>query len=282
MRETDFRPLPTARLERAGAVPVGRMPLVYRGLAAGWPAVTTWSFARLAAQLPESAVELVVGNREREATRFVSSKLRHYVASLGEAGRGVSADAAYLKEFDLLKAVPSLRTDLRHRHLIASRSLRSIRSWMGPAGVRTGLHCDRLDNLAVQVIGRKRWLLVRPGTVERLGAVSSKYDAWARLASEGAHALAERCGSTDDFFIVDLEPGDVLQLPAGWWHEVSNLTAGVLLAAFHGPPVQVLARWAWVSSRDRLHRAGWLAPGDCTCHRGSRPKDGEASMAAEG
>ncbi|MBP5910640.1 hypothetical protein F3K40_42845 [Streptomyces sp. LBUM 1478] len=61
-------------------------------------------------------------------------------------------------------------------------SVTSCGTWIGPALARTGLHHDLLDNLAVQITGRKRFYLARPGTVERAGALSVKYDAWARLS----------------------------------------------------------------------------------------------------
>jgi hypothetical protein len=239
-------------------------PSVARGLADAWPAVLDWSFPTLASRVAAIPVELVVGNRENGATRFARSSLRHYLASLdGEAPR------AYLKEFDLLKVVPGLRGDVRHAELLPRFSLHALRSWIGPAGTGTGLHYDYLDNLAVQVLGTKRWRLVRAGAVERLGAVSGKYDPWAVLSSRSAGELAA-AGEAGDFLAVDLRPGDVLRVPAGWWHETSNLTASLMIGGFFGPPPRVLARLAWVSARDLRHRLGWHARGDCTCHAPDR------------
>ena len=86
------------------------------------------------------------------------------------------------------------------------------------------------------------------------------------LSSASAGELAERGGASDHFFEVDVGPGDALHIPAGWWHEVVNLTPSILLGGFHGPRVAVLARWAWIGARDAAHRAGWFARGHCTCH----------------
>jgi lysine-specific demethylase 8 len=116
----------------------------------------------------------------------------------------------------------------------------------------------------VQVLGRKRWRLVRPGTVERLGAVSSKYDAWAVLSSCSVEHLVQRGAPAQDLFEVETGPGDVLHIPAGWWHEVLNLSPAVLFGGFHGPFATVLARWVWVSGRNARHR--WGLGRDCTCH----------------
>lgn len=247
-------------------------PSVFRGMAAHWPAVQHWSFARLAERAPDVQIKLVAGNRERGRTCFIHSTLGSYLASLEESHdqRNQADQALYLKEFDLLDTIPALRQDLRHADLFVPGSTFSLQSWIGPAHARTGLHYDYLDNLAVQIVGRKRFYLVRAGTVERMHAVAGKYDSWARLATCTAQELAARAEThtetQDNFFVVDLEPGDVLHVPAGWWHEVLNLTPCILFGGFHGLRAQVAARWAWVQSRDLLHRLGWLGHGNCTCH----------------
>jgi len=190
-------------------------PTVFRGLAADWPAVRGWDFARLATLVPDVSVSLVAGNRERGSTRFVDATSRAYLESLQGHGE-LAGQTLYLKEFDLLGAVPELRNDLKHAEIFPNGVTRSLQSWIGPAGARTGLHYDYLDNLAVQIIGEKRFYLVRPGTVERLGAVARKYDSWATLPNAGAMELAARDSAPDDFFVVDLAPGDVLFVPAGF------------------------------------------------------------------
>jgi hypothetical protein len=267
MNDTIFRPVTEATWRETPSAAPCADPVVFRGLAAGWPAVRHWSFDGLSSQVSDQPVQLVDGNREKDATRFVPSTLHNYLQSL-QAPPTTNRPHPYLKEFDLLKAAPALRKDLPHEELLPRRHLRSLRSWIGPAGASTGLHYDYLDNLAVQVLGVKRWRLARPGTVERMNAVSTKYDSWAVLSSSKAQELASRVGDDgrNDFFTVDLRPGDVLQLPAGWWHEVTNLSASVLFGGFHGPRAAVLARWAWVSARDMMHRRGWLARHNCTCH----------------
>jgi len=163
-----------------------------------------------------------------------------------------------------LKAAPHLREDLGHRDLLPARALCATRSWIGPASASTGLHRDYLDNLAVQVLGAKRWRFVRPGAVERMGAESRKYDPWAVLADRSVGALAARADTVrGDFFSVDLGPGDVLHVPAGWWHEVTNLAPSLMVGSFYGVAPTVLARMAWVGVRNFRHR---LVGGECTCH----------------
>jgi cupin-like protein len=275
----EFRPLPASEAEPASHVRT-RTPTVFRAAAAAWPAVKEWSFPHLASLDPELPVQLVVGNRESQETRFSTSTLGSYVSALTDE---VSPDdvPVYLKEFDLLKRFPQLRADLRSQELFPPRTIKSNSVWIGPAHARTGLHCDLLDNLAVQITGQKRFYLAHPAAVKRAGMESRKYDAWARLSLTGAEKLA--AGQEDgDFFVADLEPGDVLYVPAYWWHEVVNLTPGILLSGFFGPRTSVLSRWAWVQAREGLHRVGVLGRGNCTCHahRGTGGKPGGSPMGA--
>ncbi|KOU59471.1 hypothetical protein ADK57_33480 [Streptomyces sp. MMG1533] len=267
---SDFRPLPAAT-----GTPMAHLrsetPAVFRRTASDWPAVSTWTFRHIASLAPSLRVQLVKGNREKDHTAFTESTLGEYLDSLtGESPDG--DDLTYLKEFDLLKRFPGLRGDLRHEQMFPRGSVTSCSTWIGPALARTGLHHDLLDNLAVQITGRKRFYLARPGTVERAGALSAKYDAWARLSRVGIAELAaaHAPATSDAFFAVDLEPGDVLYVPARWWHEVVNLSAGILLSGFFGSTMRVTSLWARVRLRDTLHRAGLLSPGNCTCHADRR------------
>lgn len=240
-------------------------PSVLRGLAGHWPAVQRWSFDALAQRAPDLPVQLVAGNRERHATRFVASTLGAYLRGLDQPAQAVSVPL-YLKEFDLLKALPVLRQDLRPGELWPRRGIVSSSTWVGPAQARTGLHHDLLDNLALLVTGSKRFYLAPPGSVEQAGAVSDKHDRWAVLAGLGIHELATRLRGRHTLYRVDLAPGDALYVPRGWWHEVVNLQASILLSGFFGNTPRVLGLWAWTGAKQLLHRAGGWRRGHCTCH----------------
>jgi len=257
-----FSPLPELRSPTFEVSRRFDTPVVHRGAASHWRGVRHWSFGWLADHVPDVPITLVSGNREAEATRFEASSLRRYLHALERPSR---RPPGYLKEFDLLAAQPELAIDLPHETLIPPSHRRSIFCWIGPADTSTGLHFDRIDNVAVQVLGRKRWRFVRPGVVERCGAVSAKYDTWAVLASRSAVDLV-REGTPSDFFWVDLEPGDVLTIPRGWWHEVTNLEPTLFVGGFHGPVLPVIARGTWLGLRHQFHRLGWLGRGNCACH----------------
>ena len=262
--ESAWEPLGAQAVSVAEAVG-RREPCVLRQRAAHWPAVAQWTWERLGALAPDLPVRLVQGNRELGATVFQPSTLGAYLQSL--QGPATAGEAPlYLKEFNLLGAFPTLRADVRPQELFPPGALHDAQTWIGPAEARTGLHHDYLDNLAVQLVGRKRFYLLRPGAVERLGAVAAKHDHWAALASLNADAVVDRGVVAGDAWVVDLEPGDVLYVPARWWHEVVNHTPSLLLSGFFGTRTTVYAQWAWRQAVQGAHLAGLWRRGHCTCH----------------
>lgn len=251
--------------------PIGRnepVPCVIRGAALQWPATRNWTFDYLAKLGGNRPVKLVVGNRELGETGFTQSTFRECVGSLASNGSiwGGGAGVAHLKEFDLLNEFPELRKDVSTQALFPPRQYVSSSAWIGPAGAHTGLHHDLLDNLAVLLRGGKRFYLARPGVVESQGALSSKYDRWARLADVGIKDLAERKLPEESLFVVDLHPGDAIYVPRGWWHEVVNLKSSIFLSGFFGPMPRVVGLWLLTGTRQLIHDAMPLHGRRCTCH----------------
>jgi hypothetical protein len=98
------------------------------------------------------------------------------------------------------------------------------RFWIGPARCVTPLHCDFDDNIFAQIWGSKRIVLAPPD-----------HDAW--LYVREANPLL--FGSPVDpealdldqfplarqaaFIELTVEPGDMLYVPAGWFHQVRAL-----------------------------------------------------------
>ena len=101
---------------------------------------------------------------------------------------------------------------------------------------------------------------------ERLISPLTKHDRWAALASLNADAVVDRGVVAGDAWVVALEPGDVLYVPARWWHEVVNHTPSVLLSGFFGTRTTVYAQWVWRQAVQGAHLAGLWRRGHCTCH----------------
>lgn len=99
------------------------------------------------------------------------------------------------------------------------------RFWIGPARCVTPLHCDFDDNIFAQIWGRKRIFLAPPHHDELLYAreassllFGSPFDP--ESPDFDRYPLARQANMIE----LIVEPGDMLYVPAGWYHQVRALT----------------------------------------------------------
>lgn len=99
------------------------------------------------------------------------------------------------------------------------------RFWIGPAGTVTPLHCDYDDNVFAQVWGSKRIWLAPPHHDAYLypkeaNAIlfGSPFDP--EKPDFDRYPLARQASLVE----VQVNPGELLYVPAGWYHQVSSLT----------------------------------------------------------
>jgi hypothetical protein len=119
------------------------------------------------------------------------------------------------------------------------------RFWLGPAGTVTPLHCDFDDNIFAQVWGTKRIFLAPPHHdaflyVREANPVlyGSPFDPEA--PDFDRFPLARQAATVECI----VRPGDMLYVPAGWYHQVRALTfslssnrwARAMPLSLHGDP----------------------------------------------
>ncbi|MEW6759422.1 MAG: cupin-like domain-containing protein [Pseudomonadota bacterium] len=105
------------------------------------------------------------------------------------------------------------------------RKMGPPRFWLGPIGTMTPLHCDFDDNIFAQIWGTKRIFLVPPHHDEFLYVreanpvlFGSPFDP--EQPDFDSYPLARQANAVE----VIVEPGDMLYVPAGWYHQVRALT----------------------------------------------------------
>lgn len=171
---------------------------------------------------------------------------------------GGSAPAAFVSDVQAL--VRSLRR-LASRQPFFGR-VGSAKLWIGQRGVVMPLHYDSTDNLYAMAWGRKRVTLGAPGQIGALGRFPNGHplagSATVNLSAPsgrgpfGGARLAEAL----------LGPGEVLFLPAWWWHQFEQPfepTASVNLWAreYDGAPPPAARDWRLreIQLHDTLERA---------------------------
>jgi hypothetical protein len=236
-------------------------PVVFRQGARHWPAMR-WTWASVRDLGTEVAVRCEVGDAMQGTNSHVDTTLAMYMDTVAS---GAAPASTYLSQFELLARLPALRDDLDFS-VLRGRLGRTL-AWIGPGGTFTGLHCDHLDNLVVQVVGRKRFRLAAPEVRPKLYP-SKKYDFFSELSGVDARRpdLAAHPAFADVAFEdVVLEPGDMLCTPTDWWHCVEALEPSITVNRFNLSPLRTVGR-SWQFVRHGLHLAGVYRRSWCTCH----------------
>lgn len=151
----------------------------------------------------------------------------------------------YVAQQDLLSLSPTLSSHCPPLpHTTAGprgdREQWRTNTWIGPQGTFTPIHRDPYENLFVQVVGRKRFHLFPPGPepflyLQKEGTqmnTSTVPTEACLLRGEGEgdevrsneFPLLEEAAKQQGAAHVEVEAGDALFLPRGWFHCVASLT----------------------------------------------------------
>lgn len=100
--------------------------------------------------------------------------------------------------------------------------------WMGPRGCVSPLHFDPLDNILLQIVGRKRVTILPrdadPSSLYIGETHEQQYNTSAVDIEQPDYARHERFGRVSPLLQrVELRPGDGVYIPAQWWHHVRSL-----------------------------------------------------------
>jgi len=173
--------------------------------------------------------------RQRYSHVPVRARVGDYINTAFAADRAMQ-DMSMLEYLDLvesgLHALPPYLGNLELRELNSQchwptyfDKMGPPRFWIGPAGTVTPLHCDYDDNIFAQIWGSKRIFLSPPHHDEFLypseaNAIlfGSPFDPEAPDFDK--FPLARQASMVECI----VHPGDMLYVPAGWYHQVRALT----------------------------------------------------------
>lgn len=199
----------------------GLKPVVVEGLIDHWPAVQNWSFRYLVNKCGDTQV--VVDSYNSASAHAMT--FREFAAIL-EAGRTDDQQPVYLQEWLYMAKCPQLAADLPElpiaqydfrRNLFGKRISTNHQLWMGQQGATTRLHQDSyvVDVMHAQIVGRKHWCVLGPNA-------TLAQDKHGELDFAGLLANPDA-----NFRKCVLNPGEVLYLPAQWYHRIELLTDSI-------------------------------------------------------
>jgi hypothetical protein len=206
----------------------GSRPLVLAGAAADWPAMKRWSPQDLKARFGHLDVQI---QAERGADpKYEQNKLDHQrqvrlADFVDQVLAGGASNDYYLTANNEVLRRPEfapLLADIGTLPKICDRAQLTERAsfWFGPAGTITPLHHDAVMLFHTQIVGRKRWRFISPLDTPRL---YNHFDVYSPIDLDAPDLVRYPDFNGVKVLEVVAEPGDMVFLPLGWWHQVTSL-----------------------------------------------------------
>lgn len=201
-------------------------PVVFRGLAAHWPATSRWNREYLTTECGERRVIAncrlsgsgVPYTENISSDSFVEISFREYWDEYISIGK-----RSYLAQFPLRDLGETLVGDTRFSELLVGVPPRELNFWLG-CGTKSGMHFDDSDNLMVMVHGKKLSVLAPPGASKSLYPFHQLVTK-SSVDMEDPDFTRHPKSRFATLYVAELVPGDVLFVPLSWWHYFSSSPA---------------------------------------------------------
>ena len=206
-------------------------PVILSGMIDAWPALHLWTPQYLKERVGSTPVEIQANRGKDHGYERDKERHRHtmaFDAFIEEIVHGDAGNRLYMTAYNSSAnraALAPLTSDLGFIDTLLSREadFPNGMMWIGPEGTFTPLHHDLTNNLLVQLRGRKRILLCAPA---ESGKLYNDHHVFSRIADLRAPDLdMKRYPLLENirFHEIVLDPGEILFLPVGWWHQVLAL-----------------------------------------------------------
>jgi hypothetical protein len=245
-REISYDTIPKVELsspeEFGDRITGATSPFIASGLTHCWKAMNVWSPAYFAEHYFDTPVTATV-DLPAEGPPYAlrpEAHVRNMTFSEFVDFIQTAENACYIHQMSVSK-LPELRDDTEFEALLPpGTDSDALYFWLGSAATRSGLHFDRLDNINVQITGRKEVFLVPPeqarllypfkDNVEksRVDPDNPQFDTFPELRA--VRALR-----------AELSRGDVLFLPKLWWHHFRSLEPSININCWYGKHVPLSA-----------------------------------------
>ncbi len=210
-------------------------PVILTDIITDWPALKTWSPAYLKQHYGNVEVQIQANRNSNPDYEIQCQKHRQtmrlsdYVDQVLAGGDNndyyMVANNQNLQRDEL----KSLLNDVIFfpEYLQTQELDNRVFFWFGPGGTITPLHHDPVNLMMAQIYGRKRWRLISPQQTPLLYnyiGVFSKVDC--ENPDYNKYPLFKNVTIIEEI----LNPGEVIFVPVGWWHQVKALDISISLS----------------------------------------------------
>lgn len=217
-------------------------PVVITGVANHWKAAKVWNSPYLRENIgaqrikvevyPSGMFEPSLSSREFPMQEMA---FRDYIDIIQSPPR--SGSWYYAANLSVTQNLPQLFADIEQPSFQPHAPKRTA-FWLGPAGTGTRLHYDPYDNILAVIRGRKRFHLFPPCDVNQMYPFPA-FSRWGHFSRvDPTHVDRDRFPNWPHHHRIECEiqAGEILFLPHGWWHQVENETQVIALNFFYAVP----------------------------------------------
>ena len=167
-------------------------------------------------------VKRVSGEGCERKDYFISPEEYYYLRSL-------SFDNRHREVADVRKQFPTLAKDIVFPEFFDDNELFSSVLRMGSPGVQLWTHYDVMDNLLIQIVGRKRMVLYAPSDALNMYLIGDKSEV---LDIDNPDVKQFPNFLKAKRYECIIEPGDVIFIPALWFHNALAIDFGIAVNVF--------------------------------------------------
>jgi hypothetical protein len=203
-------------------------PVIFTDMMGDWSAMSQWSPEYLRTKYGNVQVE-IQANRNTDPEFELNKNRLKTIVKLSEyvdmVVRGGETNNYYLTANNGALDRPELKSLLDDiqmfpEFLDGSDTHNKVFFWFGPAGTITPLHHDANHLMMAQVSGRKRWKIISPNQTPLL---YNYVGVFSKVDCESPDCDRYPLFSNARIIETVMEPGEVIYLPVGWWHQVKSL-----------------------------------------------------------
>ena len=245
------------------------VPLILTGALKDWKAISKWNITHLVSVLGTTKVNVEVSptnyfptlhyegsdNGGKRPGLSIRRRRSRQVPFNGFAETVLRPNDRpvkfYLKEKAFIEKFPELAADIPLQSLLSSTKTFPTLLWIGSADVTTPLHYDVVHSLFAQVRGRKRFTLFAPQDGPSLYPFPmfsrNSYISRVDILQPDLEEFPKFQQAKPFEFV--LEPGEVLYLPAFWWHQVQSLEVAISISFYRHLSARQTLKWQSLRGR---------------------------------